>query len=74
MAPDPYCVTYKELLMDLLWEEATLGIADKKETELPLLFNSMSAKPLACASSGVKVLDAAFEVEGFHCACVLTTK
>lgn len=78
MAPDPYCNTYKSLFEDLFWElarpldsikgnsEARNGEADK-----PKLFASMDAALPACAASSVKVTNAAFEVAGFHCACVL---
>jgi radical SAM protein with 4Fe4S-binding SPASM domain len=70
MAPDPYCESYKELLEDLLWELAKPSNGDGSASE-PKIFAAMDAELPACAVSGTKVTDAAFEVSGFHCACVL---
>jgi radical SAM protein with 4Fe4S-binding SPASM domain len=72
MAPDPYCESYKDLLEDLLWELAKVNnTANGNGNRQPELYASMDAELPACAVSGIKVTDAAFEVAGFHCACVL---
>lgn len=72
MAPDPYCESYKDLLEDLLWELAKPdNPTNGKRNHQPELYASMDAELPACAISGTKVTNAAFEVAGFHCACVL---
>ncbi len=73
MAPDPYCGSYKDLLEDLLWDLATPASKSNGDgpNNKPRIFATMDAELPACAVSGTKVTDAAFEVSGFHCACVL---
>ncbi len=76
MAPDPYCESYMDLFEDILWELAQPTQVNSGESTdgRPQLFASMDAVLPACAASDVKVTNAAFEVAGFHCTCVLATE
>lgn len=75
MAKDPYCDTYKTLFNDLLWEYARKGLngnAPKNgHYHPPIIFNAMEGSLPSCATQGVAIKDAAFEVGGYHCSCVL---
>ncbi len=70
MAPDPYCEAYKTQLMDLMWEAATPSPLERDDTR-PVLYRAMGAEVPSCAVDGNEVLDAAFNVGTYHCACVL---
>ncbi|MDO8751712.1 MAG: radical SAM protein [Dehalococcoidia bacterium] len=70
MAPDPYCEAYKTQLLDLMWEAAMPGPEDRDDSR-PMLYHAMDPDPPSCAVDGNKVLDAAFNVGTYHCACVL---
>lgn len=71
MAPDPYCEPYKTQLLELMWDLATEGL-DGTNDALPRIYRTMSDELQSCAASGNKVLDAAFDVGTYHCACVLS--
>ncbi|MBI4282496.1 MAG: radical SAM protein [Chloroflexi bacterium] len=70
MAPDPYCEAYKTQLLELMWEAATPG-RENRDDSRPLLYRAMGAELPSCAIDGNQVLDAAFNVGTYHCACVL---
>lgn len=70
MAPDPYCTPYKTQLSELMWELATEGLEWRDDTR-PLIYRTMDNELLSCTTDGNKVLNAAFEVGTYHCACVL---
>lgn len=70
MAPDPYCEAYKTQLLELMWEAAMPPSQDRDEAR-PLLYRAMGAEVPSCAVDGAEVLDAAFNVGTYHCACVL---
>ena len=57
-------------MLELMWELATAGI-DRIEDSLPVLYRAMGNELQSCALDGNKVIDAAFEVGTYHCACVL---
>ena len=70
MAPDPYCEAYKQQLLELLWEMAAEGLHGQQDSR-PTIYRAMSNELQGCAIDGNSVLDAAFEVGTYHCACVL---
>ncbi len=70
MAPDPYCEAYKTQLLELMWE-AAMPAPDARDDSRPLLYRAMGSELPSCAVDGNKVLDAAFDVGSYHCACVL---
>lgn len=70
MAPDPYCEPYKTQLLELMWELATEGLGGTIDA-LPRIYRTMGDELQSCAADGNRVLDAAFEVGTYHCACVL---
>ena len=78
MAEDPYCDIYKNLFSDILWELVQEGInGNRPQTGrylLPVIYNAMEGTLSSCTTTGVKVKDSAFEVEGYHCSCVLAVE
>lgn len=70
MAPDPYCEAYRRELADLMWELA-LPPAQERDGGHPAVYRTMDNHLQSCAADGNEVLDAAFEVGTYHCACVL---
>ncbi|MDO8473707.1 MAG: radical SAM protein [Dehalococcoidia bacterium] len=69
MAPDPYCEAYKSQIMELMWEAA---LPDRPEQGgQPVVYRHMGNELPGCAAGGSKVLNAAFDVGTYHCACVL---
>jgi len=70
MAPDPYCEAYRRELTELMWDLA-LPPAQERDGGRPVIYRTMDAKLQSCAADGNRVLDAAFEVGTYHCACVL---
>ena len=71
-AAEPYCETFMDLTHDLLWEQADRGVKTvPKGYSSPMIYNSMEGQGAACAKPNMAVLDSAFEVGSFHCACVL---
>lgn len=70
MAPDPYCDAYKTQLTELMWELAT-PVAGEADGSRPILYRAMGNDLSSCTADGNKVIDAAFEVGTYHCACVL---
>jgi TusA-related sulfurtransferase len=69
---EPYCETYMDLTHDLLWEQASHGVkAIPMGYSAPVIYNAMERQGAACAKPNTAVLDSAFEVGSFHCACVL---
>jgi radical SAM protein with 4Fe4S-binding SPASM domain len=71
-AAEPYCETFMDLTHDLLWELASQGVKPVREGySTPVVYNAMEGQGAACAKPNMKVLDSAFDVGSFHCACVL---
>ncbi len=71
-AAEPYCETFMDLTHDLLWEQASQGVKTMpKGYSSPTIYNAMEGQGAACAKPNMTVLDSAFEVGSFHCACVL---
>jgi len=70
MAPDPYCQAYKTQLQELIWQEAMPEPEEKVENK-PKLYRAMGNELAACTAGSDRVLDAAFDVGTYHCACVL---
>jgi radical SAM protein with 4Fe4S-binding SPASM domain len=71
-AAEPYCETYMDLTHDLLWEQASHGVKSvPRGYSPPVLYNTMERQGAACAKPNMAVVDSAFEVGSFHCACVL---
>ena len=73
-AQDPYCLTYKALFEDILWELASEGVPPQSSIgySTPLVFNGMDAKPPAHSGAGIKSIDNNFDVGCYHCSCVLS--
>ena len=83
MALEPYCLTYKALFEDVLWDLAREGIlshkvidSDKNTTNTdgyttPFVYNAMDGKLPPYLSPAFKSIDNAFEVGTYHCSCVL---
>ncbi len=69
MAPDPYCEAYKSQITDLMWEAAMPNREEK--IGRPEIYRTMSNELPSCAAASHSVLDAAFDVGVYHCACVL---
>ncbi len=71
-AAEPYCETFMELTHDLLWEQASQSVGTiAGGYSAPVIYNAMEGQGAACAKPNMTVLDSAFEVGSFHCACVL---
>ncbi len=71
-AAEPYCETFMDLTHDLLWEQASQGVGMiSKGYSAPVIYNAMEGQGAACAKPNMTVLDSAFDVGSFHCACVL---
>lgn len=71
-AAEPYCETFMDLTHDLLWEQASQGVATTPSGySAPVIYNAMEGQGAACAKPNMTVLDSAFDVGSFHCACVL---
>ncbi|HET9493157.1 MAG TPA: PqqD family peptide modification chaperone [Chloroflexia bacterium] len=71
-AAEPYCETFMDLTHDLLWEQASQGVKSiPRGYSSPVIYNAMERQGAACAKPNMAVLDSAFEVGSFHCACVL---
>jgi radical SAM protein with 4Fe4S-binding SPASM domain len=70
---DPYCLTFKELIFDRLWElAAPEGYkALKTGYEPPVVISSMDPKLPSCSVSSTRVKDFEHEIGSFHCSCVL---
>ncbi|MBI5410246.1 MAG: methyltransferase domain-containing protein [Nitrospirae bacterium] len=73
-ARDPYCLTYKALFEDIIWELASEGVPaqDGKGYSAPLVYNAMDSKLPSHLGAGIKPLDKKFEVGCYHCSCVLS--
>ncbi len=71
-AAEPYCETFMDLTHDLLWEQASQGVREMGTAySAPIIYNAMEGQGAACAKPNMTVLDSAFDVGSFHCACVL---
>ncbi|MEK6528804.1 MAG: PqqD family peptide modification chaperone [Nitrospirota bacterium] len=76
-APEPYCLTYKALFEDILWDLAKEGISSANKTNktneytTPFVYNAMDGKLPPYLSPSFKSIDNAFEVGTYHCSCVL---
>ena len=71
-AAEPYCETFMDLTHDLLWEQASQGVREISHGYMaPVIYNAMEGQGAACAKPNMTVLDSAFDVGSFHCACVL---
>jgi len=87
LAPDPYCQAYQTLFQETLFELADGGVARpasraataagglaadfQSASPIPQIYAAMEAELPPCVTSDVMIADAAFEVAGFHCSCVL---
>jgi radical SAM protein with 4Fe4S-binding SPASM domain len=73
-AQDPYCLTYKALFEDILWDLASEGVSphDGRGYTTPLVYNAMDGKLPAHLGSAVKSIDDSVEVGCYHCSCVLS--
>ncbi len=71
---DPYCLTYKTLFEDIMWELASEGVQSQNDRgySAPLVFNAMDAKLPAHLDTGTRSIDSNFEVGCYHCSCVLS--
>ncbi|MBI5194718.1 MAG: methyltransferase domain-containing protein [Nitrospirae bacterium] len=74
MAQEPYCLTYKTLFEEILWDLAREGApsdAKKKGYATPFVYNAMDGKLPPYLSHSFKTIDDNFEVGCYHCSCVL---
>lgn len=75
MAQEPYCLTYKVLFEDILWDLAREGVPSKNTNingyTTPFVYNAMDGKLPPYLSHAFKSIDDTFEVGCYHCSCVL---
>ncbi|KPK34588.1 MAG: hypothetical protein AMK70_07100 [Nitrospira bacterium SG8_35_1] len=71
---DPYCLTYKTLYEDILWDLAQEGVGplQKEGYITPNVYNAMDSKLPPYLANAVKSLDNTTEVGCYHCSCVLS--
>jgi len=71
---EPYCLTYKELFEDILWDLAKEGVSYNNTSDYvtPFIYNAMDGKLPVYLSNAFKVIDNTFEVGAYHCSCVLS--